>query len=118
MEGFINKVAESGIITVDLAPYLPDEKNIGIFDLKPFLYKEMILREKDYRTALQTLDWSQYNGKHVAIFCSTDAIIPVWAFMLAAAYLHPIALSVYTGTKDEIIKHLIYQNINQIHLKN
>lgn len=115
METIINKVAESGIITLDLAPYLPSGEVVA-FDLKPFLFREMILREKDYRAALQALDWQQYEGKHVAVFCSTDAIIPVWAYMLAASYLQPIAATVFHGTQEELTKHLLNRNIESIPL--
>lgn len=111
MEPIVNKVAESGIITVDLSVYLPHD--IVSFDLKPFLYQEMILREKEYRAALQTHDWAQYAGKNVAVMCSVDAIIPVWAYMLAASYLRPVARSVYYGTEEELVKHLLGKNIEQ-----
>src|SRR5947208_3341542 len=113
METIVNKVAESGIITLDLAPYIPKDE-VAVFDLKPFLFREMILREKDYRAALQTYDWQQYEGKHVAVMCSTEAIIPVWAFMLATAYLQPVAASVYYGTAEELTKVLIQRRINEI----
>ena len=114
MEQFVNKVAESGIITLDLATYVPSEGEIASFDLKPFLFREMILREKDYRTALPAHDWTQYHGKHVAVFCSVDAIIPVWAYMLAATFLQPLAASVYFGTPEELKKALINTRINAI----
>jgi hypothetical protein len=113
METIVNKVAESGIITLDLAPYIHTNE-IAVFDLKPFLFREMILKENDYRTALQIHDWKQYEGKHVAVTCSVDAIVPVWAYMLAAAYLQPVSLSVYYGSYDEINKLLIRERINGI----
>lgn len=115
MEAIVNKVAESGIITLDLAPYLQGS-DVVEFDLKPFLYMEMILKEKDYRAALQTHDWQQYAGKHVAVLCSVDAIVPVWAYMLAATYLQPIAASVYYGTTTELSKMLLTLRINEIPL--
>lgn len=115
METIVNKVAESGIITLDLSGYLPG--NIVLdFDLKPFLYMEMILKEKDYRAALQSHDWQQYEGKHIAVFCSADAIVPVWAYMLAASYLQPVAKSVYFGTNEELMKMLLTNQINAIPL--
>jgi hypothetical protein len=115
METIVNKVAESGIITLDLSGYLPG--NIVMdFDLKPFLYMEMILKEKDYRAALQSHDWQQYEGKHIAVFCSADAIVPVWAYMLAASYLQPVAKSVYFGTNEELSKMLLTNLINAIPL--
>lgn len=90
-----NKVAESGIITLDLAPFVPSSESLTLFDLKPFLFMEMILREKDYRAALQACDWAVFEGRHVGIVCSADAIVPVWAYMLAATYLQPVARSVH-----------------------
>lgn len=116
MESFVNKVAESGIITLDLAQYIPADDNIMLFDLKPFLFREMILREKDYRAALQTHDWQQYEGKQVAVYCTVDAIIPVWAYMLAATYLYIVAREVYFGSADELKKSIIINNIKAIDL--
>lgn len=114
METIVNRVAESGIITLDLTHYLPAEDAIAAFDLKPFLFREMILKEKDYRAALQTHDWSVYEKKHVAVFCSADAIIPIWAYMLAAVYLEPVAASVWMGTREELVRHLIHQSLASI----
>ena len=108
MEPIKNKVAESGIITLDLAPFIPRE--VMFFDLKPFLFKELILKEKDYRDMLKSHDWSTFAGKHVAVGCSTDAIIPVWAFMLATTYLSA-ATSVNFGTVQETAAQIISENI-------
>lgn len=114
METIVNKVAESGILTLDLAKYLTKEQDIASFDLKPFLFREMILREKDYREALKQQDWTGFEQKHVHIYCSVDAIIPMWANMLAVTYLQPIAASVFFGTKEELEHHLLLQQIAQI----
>src|ERR1700748_3396078 len=114
MEQFVNKVAESGIITLDLAAYLPADTDIVSFDLKPFLFREMILREKDYRAGLLAYDWQSFAGKHVAVYCSADAIIPVWAYMLAALYLNPVATSVYYGNPDDLKRSLVYERIHAI----
>jgi hypothetical protein len=114
METIVNKVAESGIVTLDLAPWVPAEDALAVFDLKPFLFREMILREKDYRAALQEHDWQQYAGKHVAVSCTADAIIPLWAYMLAAQYLQPIAASVYFGTREALRAHLVTRAIQSI----
>lgn len=97
-----NKVAESGIQTLDLSPFVPAPEQLAVFDLKQFLFMELLLREKDYRAALQTFDFSSYAGKHVGIICSSDAIIPVWAYMLATSYLEPVAASVHVGDLSEI----------------
>src|SRR5882724_4082904 len=114
MEVFVNKVAESGIVTLDLADYLPADDSIVLFDLKPFLFREMILKEKDYRAALQTHDWEQYKDKHIAVGCSVDAIVPIWAYMLAASYLQPIAASVLFGSVEELKKNLLLAHIAEI----
>lgn len=114
MEQFVNKVAESGIITLDLAAYLPADSDCAPFDLKPYLFREMILREKDFRAALQTTDWQQYTGKNIALFCSADAIVPVWAYMLVASYLQPLVASVFFGSPDELKKFLIHTKITAI----
>lgn len=114
MEQFVNKVAESGIITLDLVSYLPDPTSIALFDLKPFLFREMILREKDYRDALKNFDWTSFEDKHVALFCSVDAIIPVWAYMLAVSYLQPRARSVFFGSPAALQDSLITANILSI----
>lgn len=116
MEPLRNKVAESGIITLDLAGFLLKNEEIAIFDIKPFLFREMILREKDYRAALPEHDWSQYENKYVAVICSADAIVPVWAYMLAASFLQPLAKTVYFGTADEMKKHFLLNTINNINI--
>lgn len=114
METIVNKVAASGIITLDLSEYIPKEESIITFDLKPFLFREMILREKEYRAALQTHDWSQYQNKQTCIICSADAIVPVWAYMLAASYLQPVAASVYFGSAEELKLQIITNNLSAI----
>jgi hypothetical protein len=106
----INKVANSGLITVDLEKYLPKEEIVS-FDLKDHLFMGLILKEKDFREGLKNLDWSVYGQKNVAINCSVDAIIPAWAYMLVAAYLEPVAKEVYAGTEAEMFKHVFLKNI-------
>jgi hypothetical protein len=113
MEKLRNKVAESGIITLNLEDYFPEEQ-ICSFDIKDFLFMEMLLKEKEYRAALENHDWSQYTNKHVAVYCSTDAIIPMWSYMLIATQLSAVAKSVYEGTKEELFKELFLNNINAI----
>jgi hypothetical protein len=110
---FINKVAASGILTLDLETYLPAGE-IATFDLKEHLFMGLILKEKDFREALKNLDWTQYTDKYVAITCSADAIIPVWAYMLVTTYLQPVAKDVYVGTAVEMQKHLFLNNISVI----
>lgn len=112
-EPIINKVAESGLVTLDLEQYFPADEVVS-FDLQPFLFMGLILKEKEFRTALQQNDWKAYEGKIVAVHCSVDAIIPVWAYMLAATYLQPIVKDVLLGTKEEATKRILIKNISSI----
>ena len=109
----INKVAESGIVSFDLEDLYPNEE-IKVFDLKNFLFMQLILKEKDYRLALQQMDWSAYTNKNVAILCSADAIIPVWAYMLAVTYLQPIAKTVVLGDEKRLIETVLINRIEQL----
>lgn len=96
-----NKIAKSGLITLDMAKYL-DEDKIRMIDLKEYLFKGLILREKDFRAALKETDWPQYKGKIVGIYCSTNAIIPQWAYMLVTTYLANLAEEVIFGDKEAV----------------
>ncbi len=108
-----NKVAESGIITLNLEDFLSKEEVI-LFDIKDHLFMEMILKEKDFREALKTLDWEKYRGRNVGIVCSADAIIPQWAYMLITTYLFGVARFVAVGDADEIKKRLLLKEINTL----
>ena len=110
---FVNKVAASGILTLDLEKYLPAGE-VVTFDLKDHLFMGLILKEKDFREALKSLDWNQYQDKNVAITCSVDAIIPVWAYMLVTTYLQPVAKDVFVGTAAEMQKHLFLKNLSAL----
>jgi hypothetical protein len=112
-EPIINKVAESGLVTVDLEKWYPREPT-AVFDMKDHLFMGMILKEKDFREALKKLDWEVYNGKHVAVTCSVDAVIPVWAYMLVASYLQPVASEVVMGDEKELHKTLFLRNLSTI----
>ena len=114
-ETFVNKVAESGIITLDLEKWLPKEP-IAIFDLKEHLFMEMILKEKDFREKLKSLDWEQYRDKNVAVTCSVDAIIPVWAYMLVVTNLQPVANEIVLGNETELHKYLMIKNLATINV--
>jgi len=113
MEQIVNKVAESGIITLDLEQFYP-KGEIGVFDMKDHLFMGLILKERDFRTALQNLDWEQYKDKNVAVTCSADAIIPVWAYMLVATYLQPVAKEIIFGDENTLIQTIISKNLSTI----
>lgn len=108
-----NKVAESGIITIDLAAFLNNHE-IVLFDIKPYLFMELILKEKDFRAALLSTDWSVYQNKIVGIHCSTDAIIPMWANMLIVSALQPFAKAIYFGDESKVREQFILDSINAI----
>jgi hypothetical protein len=108
-----NKVADSGIITVDLASFLPSEEIVA-FDIKPYLFMELILKEKEFRASLNEIDWSIYQNKMVGIFCSTDAIIPMWANMLIVSNLQPVAKAVFFGDANRVREQLIVEKITTI----
>ena len=109
----INRVDESGIITFNLEEYFPKEEIVD-FDLKQFLFQELILREKDYRKALSEFDFSNYKNKTVCIICSADAIVPVWAFMLAATYLQPIATKIFYGNQEQFIQQSMTEQLLKV----
>ena len=112
-EIILNKVSESGIITIDPETYFPEEEIVA-FDLTPFLFRGLILKEKEFRESMLNENWSKYSGKAVAVSCSSEAIIPAWAHMLVASMLSGIARSVYAGTPQELEKKLFLQNLEQI----
>jgi hypothetical protein len=112
-DAIVNKVSESGLITLDLEQYYPREE-VVLFDLKDYLFMGLILKEKDFREALKNQDWEVYRKKYVGVTCSADAIIPPWAYMLAASYLQPVAKDVIMGDEKEVHKTIFLQNIQRI----
>lgn len=109
----VNKVAESGLVTIDLEEYYPNDET-AVFDLKDHLFMELILKEKEYREALKNMDWAIYQNKNVAITCSADAVIPMWAYMLAATHLQPVAKEIIFGNEDFLHRTLFIKNLSKI----
>ncbi len=109
----INKVAESGLITLDLEEYYPAAQT-AVFDLKEYLFMGLILKEKEYRETLKKIDWSIFKGKNVCITCTADAVIPMWANMLAASYLQPVANEVVYGDNEFLHNYLFLKNLSKI----
>ena len=105
MSEIINRVANSPIITFKLENYHLQGERV-ILDIKDQLFMEMILREKDFRAFVKEHDWAQYQGKFVAVTCSADAIIPMWAYMLLAVKLEGIAAHIAFGTLEDLEKEL------------
>ena len=86
----INRVANSKLVTINLEDYYPQGKRV-LFDIKDWLFEGLVLREKDFRETVKQFDWSQYQDSYVALTCSSDAIIPAWAFLLLSIHLEPFA---------------------------
>ena len=99
----VNRVAESDIAVYNLE-VLWDGRAVVEFDLAPFLLEGLVLREKPFREALKVHDWTAYAEQHVAVFCSTDAIVPTWASMLIATKLDGVAASVAFGRKADLVR--------------
>lgn len=112
---FVNKVAESGIITLNLEDYYPTEA-VMVFDMKDYLFMGLILKEKDFREALKNLDTSIYENKIVALTCSADAVIPVWAYMLVTSLLQPIVTDIIFGTEANTKEIILLKNIEAINV--
>lgn len=112
-ETFVNKVAESGIITLNLEEYYPKDP-VVVFDMKDYLFMGLILKEKDFREALKELDLTIFQGKNVALTCTADAVIPMWAYMLVASALQPVAKEIIFGSEEFTIQTLLLRNIATI----
>lgn len=112
-EEIINRVANSKLITIDLEDFYPSGNRL-LFDIKNWLFEEIILKEKDFREYVKTHDWSQYQNSYVALTCSSDAIIPSWAYLLVSAELYNYTKKVVVGDL-ELLETVIFQDIiNQL----
>ncbi|MGD8427615.1 MAG: DUF2480 family protein [Balneolaceae bacterium] len=113
----INKVKQSDkLVTIDLQTYFDPTPRAGI-DLKQFLFKEMILREEDFRKQLEKYDWNQFDGHYVGIYCSTDAILSKWAYMLVAKYLVGHAIEVFEGRPENMLYELYRRQLEKVDWK-
>jgi len=111
----VNKVAQSKLITFNLEDYYPDGERM-LLDIKDWLFEELILKEKDFRAFVDQHDWSQYKDSYVAIFCSSDAIVPGWAYMLISIKLAPFAIKTVNGNLEDL-ESLLYQSlINELNV--
>ncbi|MEQ9581242.1 MAG: DUF2480 family protein [Arenibacter sp.] len=109
MSDIINRVSQSKLVTFNLEDYYPKGNRV-VLDIKDWLFEGLILREKDFRTQLEDCDWSQYKDCYVALSCSTDAIVPGWAYMLISTKLQPYAKKVIIGDL-EMLESSLYQSI-------
>ena len=108
-EEILNRVAQSKLVTFNLEDFYPEGER-KVFDLSQWLHEGFVLREAQFREEAKAYDWSQYRDAYVALGCSTDAIVPAWAYMLISSYLQPFAKKVVVGSLEELESHL-YMNI-------
>lgn len=113
----VNKVSQSGLITIDLEEYYPKGERV-LLDIKDILFQGQILREKDFREFIKNEDWNKYQDKYVAIICSADAIVATWAYMLLASHLEPIAKKVIFGNLEVLETILFAEQISKIKTEN
>ncbi len=116
MDEIKNKVSESGIVTIDLENFYVEGERV-IFDIKQVLFQGLILKEKDFREFIKSTDWSFYQNKIVGIYCSVDAIIPTWAYMLLSIAIEPFATKLFFGTLNDIENFLFIEKISQLDIK-
>ncbi len=113
----VNKVSQSGLITIDLEEFYPAGERV-LFDIKELLFQGLILREKDFREFIKNEDWNKYKDKYVALTCSADAIVPTWAYMLLATQLEPIAKKVVFGNLESLETILYTEILSKIDINN
>jgi hypothetical protein len=111
----VNRVANSRLSTIDLETLYPAGEIVP-FDLKGYLFMELILKEKDFREALNALDWAQYSGKNLAVYCSSDAIIPMWAYMLVATHATPFVNDIALCTPEQFVEIAFQKKINALNI--
>lgn len=109
MSEIVNRVAQSKLVTFDLEDYYPKGPRV-VLDIKDWLFEGIILREKEFRTSLENHDWSQYQDTYVAMTCSTEAIVPGWAYMLLTTKLQPYTKKVVQGTLQDL-ETILYESI-------
>ncbi|SHH00853.1 DUF2480 family protein [Pedobacter caeni] len=114
-ENFVNKVAASGLITLNLEEYYHTGERV-VYDIKDNLFHGLMLREKDFREFIKAHDWAGYTGKNIAIICSADAIVPTWAYMLLANKLKPYANEVVFGSLETLESVLFAKALAKIDL--
>ena len=113
----INRVANSKVITIDLEDYYPTGKRY-LLDIKNWLYKGLVLREKEFRTSVNDFEWAKFNDGYVAVFCSSGAIIPTWAYLLIATKLKDNCIINVVGNLDYLEKHIFSEIIKSINFSN
>lgn len=115
-EPIVNRVASSTLITFNLEDYYHDGERV-VYDIRQNLFQDLILKEKDFRAFVKEYNWQQYEGKNVALTCTTDAVIPTWAFMLLTTVISPHANLVVFGNLEALEQALFQQALAKIDLQ-
>lgn len=113
MAEIVNKVKQSKLETIDLEKFA-EGITIRELDLKDFLFKELILKEKEFRIKMDAFDWSEFEGTYLTVYCSTDAIIPKWAYMLVVQHAQEHVRNTYFGTKKEALHELFKEKLDLV----
>jgi hypothetical protein len=113
MDEIINKVAQSGLVSINLEDFYVSGDR-ALLDIKPWLFEELILKEKDFRQYIKDHNWQQYAGKYVAVVCTADAIVPTWAYMLVATQLASVAKDVFFGGLNELEERLFQKQLSTL----
>lgn len=111
--GIVNRVANSALALFDLEEYYHPAERV-LFDIKEYLFQEVLLREKDFRAFVKSYDWSEMKGKNVAIYCSSDAIVPAWAYMLLSSVITPYANMVVLGDLEALEQALYQEALSKV----
>jgi uncharacterized protein YqgQ len=114
MEEIINKVEMSGIVTLDLINYKPLKQEYIVFDLVPYLFQGYLLKEKVFRVDMIQINWSQFTGKEVILYCSNDAIVPYWAYVYITSLLKPFTDLVYFANQQDHTELIWMERVKKI----
>ncbi|WP_296623335.1 DUF2480 family protein [Marivirga sp.] len=109
-----NRVKKSPLVSFDLEDIVDKVTERKTIDLKENLFQGLVLREKDFRSFVKEHDWDQYDDCYVNLTCSTDAIIPNWAYMLLVSKLSPKAKLIVQGEKGDLEKEILRLKLNEI----
>lgn len=113
MDEIVNRVAASSLVTLDLDKFYKSGERVEL-DISAALDQGLVLREKNFREWIRSYDWEKFRGHHVAVTCSTDALVPAWAFMLIASALQPVAASCILGNKERLEEYLFLKELDQV----
>lgn len=109
-----NTVATKAVISIDLEDFYPSENDCVYIDMKSYLFRELILREADFREQVKTTDWNTFKDKYIGIYCSVDVVIPMWAYMVLASELSNIAKVVISGKKTDFPLAFLHYNLETL----